>query len=352
MQLRPSDLAAIEAVAPEWNRLAWQAGSPFLTYEWLSSWWTALGNGELLCAFLQADDGSLLGGACCRVASNGHLMAPTDPDYSEEWDVVALSDASRRRLWQAIAGFGARRLALFPLPDGASGADLAREELRRAGYRLVQRQVELSPYRPLPDSWDALMDSLSRNERRHWRRSRRSLDALGGLSLRVASSEDEVKRDLELFLRLEAAGWKGREGTAILRRPEAERLYRGFARGAARQGWLRIAVLESGGQPVAASYGCVFARRAFRIKSAFNEDYADQSPGFVLLGEELRHAVEQGLEEYAFLGAPTFHKLRWGARTRPRVVIRGYRGPRTWPAYAYRAKLRPLLGKLRRSVRG
>jgi CelD/BcsL family acetyltransferase involved in cellulose biosynthesis len=346
VQARLDDL---EAVRSDWNRLAVLAGSPFLSYEWLSSWWRALGDGEPLCALLRADDGTLRAGAWCQRSPTGELRAPTDPKYSEEWDVVASDDSARRDAWQAVVRFGARRLEISPLPDAR--AHVARDALRSAGYRIVQGQVGLSPYLPLPDTWDELLRSVSRNLRSQYRRSRRDLARHGDLVLRTPDTEADVERDLELFLGLEASGWKGRAGTAIVCDPKAERLYRSFARDAARQGWLRLSILESGGVAVAASYGCVFADAAFRLKSGFDERYADCSPGLVLLGEELGRAIDEGLREYNFLGGPDPQKLRWGARTRARVMIRGYRGLSTLPSYAYRAKLRPALGRLRRLAR-
>ena len=50
-------------------------------------------------------------------------------------------------------------------------------------------------------------------------------------------------------LRLEASGWKLREGTAICSRPGVQRFYTLFAERAAARGWLRLLFLTVGGQP-------------------------------------------------------------------------------------------------------
>jgi len=350
-QLAPSRLQVVEAVGSQWNPLAVLGGSPFLTYEWISSWWHALGDGQLLCALLRAPDGTLRAGACCRLSPSGELTALTDPDYSYEWDVVARDADARREVWQAIARFGARRVHVSLLPDRPDGAGAACEALESGGYRVLRNRAEVSPYLPLPDSWDELLGSISRNLRHKLRRNRRALDRDGALVLRTTHSETDLERSLEIFLALEASGWKGRAGTAILCDSRAERLYRSFALAAARQGWLRLSILESAGTPVAAAYGCAFAGRAFRLKSAYDERYADHSPGLVLLGEELQRSIDEGLREYDFLGSAEFHKLRWNSQTRDRITVRGYRGASTLPAYAYRSRVRPLLGRIRRRAR-
>ena len=248
-----------------------------------------------------------------------------------------------------IARLGPRRMKLTPLHE--PGADLACDALHARGYRVIRSTAQLRPYLPLPDSWDDLLASLSHKLRWQWRRGRRGLEQDGGFAVRTTSGGAGLDRDLELFLELESSGWKGREGTAILNDPRAERLYREFAVQAARQGWLRLSIMESAGLPVAAALGCVFAGKAFRLKSGFDERRASDSPGLVLVGEELRRSIEDGLHEYDFLGAAQPHKLRWGAMTRRLVTVHAYRGATTLPAYAVRGKVRPALGRLRRRMR-
>jgi CelD/BcsL family acetyltransferase involved in cellulose biosynthesis len=86
------------------------------------------------------------------------------------------------------------------------------------------------------------------------------------------------------------------------------------------------------------------------LKSGFDERRAGDSPGLVLVGEELRRSIEEGLHEYDFLGTAQAHKLRWGAVTRRLVTVDAYRGATTLPAYAARARIRPAAGRLRRRI--
>jgi len=342
------DLTALVDMRSDWNRLAALDASPFVTYEWISSWWNALGDGEPLCLLLLDPDGGLRAGACCRRSPSGWLTATTDRKHSEEWDVVAADDASRRRVWHEIARLAPRRVMLTPLHE--RHADQAAEALEAGGYRTMRHVAQIRPYVPLPDTWDDLLASLSANLRWQFRRSRRGLEAGTTLVLRTTSSEVGLARDLDIFLELEASGWKGREGTAILGDPRAELLYRDFAAQAARQGWLRLSILESDGVPVAATYSCVFAGKAFLLKSGFDERRAKHRPGLVLVGEDMRRSIEEGLREYDFLGAAEAYKMRWGAETRPMFTLRAYRGASTLPAYAVHAKVRPALGRLRRRI--
>ena len=160
-----------------------------------------------------------------------------------------------------------------------------------------------------------------------------------------------LEEALDAFLKLEASGWKGKTGTAILSDRATERLYRDFAWTAARKSWLRLHLLELDGVPIAGSYECVFAGRAFLLKTAFSEAHGRLSPGQALLTEALRAAIEEGLDSYDFLGDPDLYKTRWTSEVRPRTQIFAYRGIAR-PGYLYRKSLRPLFKQVRDHVQG
>ncbi len=337
-----------ETSRAEWNGLAARNGSVFLTYEWLTSWCDAFGD-ETLWLELRGPDGTLRAGACCRRRRFSTLTAATDPRFSEDWDVLAADDRARRDAWAAVAAVGMRHMRLGPML--ADSAVEARDVLTSGRYRVLLGETRWRPYVPLPGTWDELLDSVSRNLRKELRRKRRALEHAGEIRVRTNCGQDGFDDDFETFLALEASGWKGRNGTAIRSQPEAARLYRSFALEAARRGWLRLSILECGRTPVAASLGCAFAGKAYRLKSGFDERYRDDSPGLVLLAEDLRRSIDEGLREYDLLGMPQGHKTRWGTQTRPVVTLRAYRGPVSIPSYLFRGEVRPVLGSMRRVAR-
>lgn len=322
----------------EWNRLAVQAGSPFLTPDWLLAWWRAFGEGEPACLLVRNTGGELRAAAFCR-RTRGVLASLTN-DESGDWDVVALDDTARRQAWAELAAVGALRLRLERLPQSALAP--ATSVLRAAGYRVTASPGPCSPWRPLPPSWEDLMASVSRNARSQFGRRRRALEREGELTLRV----DISGRDLDAVLALEASGWKHHESTAITSDARSERLYREFAAAAAAKGWLRLYLLELDGVPIAADYGCVLGNAGFLLKTGFDERYGRLSPGLILRGEVLRASIEEGLGRYDFLGGPDPYKLRWGASVLPRATIWGYRGLAA-PGHLWRSRLRARLKRLR-----
>jgi CelD/BcsL family acetyltransferase involved in cellulose biosynthesis len=327
--------------AEDWNALAGSTGSPFLTAQWLAAWWRAFGAGRFTGLVLRDDRGALRAGACCRRLP-GRRLAATANAHTGDWDVVATDDQARRALWQALAGLGASAVELAAIRSRTS-LEQAGQELRAAGYRTVEVTGIASPYLELPGTWEELLGSVSRNLRSQLGRRRRALEREGRLVFRTTvNGGEELKRDLDAFLRVESSGWKSGTGTAILSDPRTERLYRDFAHAAAAAGWLRLHLLELDGVPLAADLDCRFAGGTFLVKTGFDERYGRFSPGLVLRGEVLRAAVEEGSRFYDFLGGPDSYKLRWTSELRPRAALKAYRGP--WrPLALYQARLRPAL---------
>jgi CelD/BcsL family acetyltransferase involved in cellulose biosynthesis len=338
------DFAGLESA---WNRLA-GARSPFVTHEWVTAWWRAFGHERAMAAVLRTEDGNLVAGAGLLRASSRLLQAAANA-YSDDWDVVARDEPSRRMLWQRIGALPGARLTLRGLPAASPSADIAPGALRAAGYRLALARQQLTPYLALPETWDQLLAKLSQNQRSNVRRYKKRLEREGTAVFRTTTSGD-LDADLDRFFRLEASGWKGRAGTAILNDARALRLYTDYAHAAAAQGWLRLHLLELDGVTIAGGFSCVLGDAAFLLKSCFDERYARFAPGTILRAEALRGAIDEGLSRYEFLGAADPHKLRWGPDLRELLLVRAYRGA-ALPAFVYRHKLRPVAGRLRAFTR-
>ena len=163
-QLRLWSIEQLEAVRGDWNRLALDGGNPFLTYEWISSWWPAFGEGELACVLLRSPEGAPRAAAACRLTRSRELSGLTNA-YSSDWDVLAIDDRARSDAWAAIARFGARRLTLEGLAEGPSSAGAACRGLGEGGYRVLENRAHTSPYLRLPGTWDDLLASVSQKLR-------------------------------------------------------------------------------------------------------------------------------------------------------------------------------------------
>jgi len=98
----------------------------------------------------------------------------------------------------------------------------------------------------------------------------------------VASEPADVARALDIFLKLEDAGWKGARGTALAQAAGDAAFIRAAMSRLSATGMAEIITLSSGPEPVAAGLVLRQGRRAFYFKIAYDEKVAKLSPGVQL----------------------------------------------------------------------
>jgi CelD/BcsL family acetyltransferase involved in cellulose biosynthesis len=125
--------------------------------------------------------------------------------------------------------------------------------------------------------------ALGGKKRKELRRQRKRLAETGALASCTVAAPDRMAAALGDFLALEAAGWKGRAGTAA----RADDRIRGFMQdavtGLARDGKARIDRLLADGRPIAALVTLRSGPCAWCWKIAYDETFGRFSPGVQLL---------------------------------------------------------------------
>lgn len=126
--------------------------------------------------------------------------------------------------------------------------------------------------------------------------ARRIERELGPLAMEVTRDADEIAARCDVFLALEASGWKGRAGSALSSCPETEAFFRSTLTEGAKRGAFELAQLRAGGQTIAITTMLIGPRGRYGFKSAFDEQYASFGPGAVLLARYTDYLMENGAE--------------------------------------------------------
>ncbi len=113
-------------------------------------------------------------------------------------------------------------------------------------------------------------------------RDARRLSTHGDLTLVSARRPDDVRDLMEVFLALEAAGWKGRRGTAILMQTRDCAYIRTLTRTLSQNGQVAVHVLQAGSGVIAAGLVLASGGRRWFLKIAHDEAFAACSPGALL----------------------------------------------------------------------
>jgi CelD/BcsL family acetyltransferase involved in cellulose biosynthesis len=139
------------------------------------------------------------------------------------------------------------------------------------------------------DGETLLREALGASKLKELRRQRHRLEEHGAVAFDVARRPDEIGPALEAFLQLEASGWKGKRGTALIQHAGDATFIRRAVATLAETAQCEIVTLRAGAIPVAAGIVLRHQDRAFFFKLGIDERFAKYSPGVQLTLELTRH---------------------------------------------------------------
>ena len=161
---------------------------------------------------------------------------------------------------------------------------------RRDGKRIELAAHQRALLAPAGARAHYLNDAIGAKKRKELRRQRKRLADTGPLKSGTVTAAPAMAAALADFMALEAAGWKGRAGTAARTDDHIRAFMENAVTGLARVGKARIDRLVAGERPIAALVTLQSGATAWCWKIAYDETFARFSPGVQLLID-----VPQGL---------------------------------------------------------
>ena len=291
-----SEIAALREILPDWESLAAEAAepSPFYEHWMLLPALEAYGTKDFRC-FAVWDSGTLIGLFPSRFGNRFHgvpvrtmnawrhrnmmlCSAPLVREKTAARCIAALLEGGIAPVieldWISAGGviYGA-------LADAAAAADMP--YLVTDAYTRAVLQRERDP-RPR-------FNSNMKNNLRRWQ-SR--LADFGRVTPVRLGPDDDVLAWIEQFYRLEASGWKGRQGSAVACRADDRRFVTEVFTEAYRRGRLHISGLDLDGRPLTRHCMLAAGEGGFCFKIAYDEAFAKCSPGILGEVENVRQFME------------------------------------------------------------
>jgi CelD/BcsL family acetyltransferase involved in cellulose biosynthesis len=201
-----------------------------------------------------------------------------------------MADDAAARLMRQARRAGAHALILRDVSLDGGAIKAFDRVLQRDGLRPRVLQSHLRACLDATrDADELLRDALGPKKLKELRRQRNRLAEHGAVGFEVARTREEVAPALEIFLALEASGWKARRGTALLQDDSDAGFIRRAAVALAASGQCEIVTLRAGDSPVAAAIVLRHQDRAFYFKLGVDERFAKLSPGVQLTLDLTRH---------------------------------------------------------------
>jgi CelD/BcsL family acetyltransferase involved in cellulose biosynthesis len=241
--------------------------------------------------------------------------------HSARYDLIARATDGETlaAIWDAVHALSWDVLELPDVPPRTESEGAARELMACAsaqGCPTGTWESMQTPYIPLGAPLELVMGKLSAKFRSNLRRRRKKLAEVGAITFERFTDSEGLDARLEEGFGLEAAGWKGKEGTAIANDPATKRFYAQLARACASDGTLSLFFLRAGGRAVAFYFALTHGKTCYLPKLGFDETLSQASPGHLILEDVLADCCRRNLAEFDFLGPNMPWKQDWTEATR------------------------------------
>jgi len=287
-------VAALESIAEEWRALAARALEPNVFYEPAFALAAAPVFGADAGAVLVRTAGGRLaglfparidrwrGGFTSTLVGWTHPYAPLGTPLIDRDEPESVIAAWLDHLGRDPAMPAQLLLPLVP-EQGAFAAALDRVLARQGRRAAAFGRHERALLAPGAERARYLERAVSGRKRKKLRRLRRRLEDIAPVTVATATGAADVGVALKDFVVVEASGWKGRAGTAIVNNPAIRDFVQKAVAGLAAEGRARIERLLLNDTTIAAAVTLASGDTAWCWKIAYNEGLARSSPGVQLV---------------------------------------------------------------------
>ena len=314
---------AFSALRPEWSSLvrASASASPFLTWEWLHTWWTHLSGSSQLRMLAVRSGTELIAVAPFRMtAGTAYLpcldMLATGDAGSDYLDVIVRRGREADALTAIEQFVRSQRTTLRLTHLGPSAvADLLADRLHAGGWARTTTAGGVCPYIPLAGhTWDSYLATLGSSHRANVRRRIRALEQT--FDVRFERVTTEAQRREALSRLFEYHEHRFDEGGTAFSTEQLRAFHDDLTRRALDRGWLRMFVLRVDGAAVAVMYGFLYDGTFSFYQHGFDERFQQHSIGLVLMALSIRAAIDEGAGEFDMLWGTEPYKFLWARHTR------------------------------------
>ncbi|MFC1825028.1 GNAT family N-acetyltransferase [Thermodesulfobacteriota bacterium] len=162
-----------------------------------------------------------------------------------------------------------------------------------------------------PEYWNKRIPKSLRND---VKRLERQAGEKYGVQFEPVSGDLLEPEDLKEAFTIEDSGWKGRDGSSILKNPEFEAFYHELAFCMNRKGWFELFFLSFGGKRVAFEYCLKYNSFICPLKIGYEDNYKRYGLGNMLRRMILEKSFANRYEKYDLLGSIDSYKLKWTNR--------------------------------------
>jgi CelD/BcsL family acetyltransferase involved in cellulose biosynthesis len=332
--------AEFKGLEPVWNKLLWTGPRPvpFLTWEWVSTWWKHFhGNSRLFVLVARDDNGVVVGLAPLKVAVRrgfglvpvrtveflgyrgsavcaDHLDFLASPDDRQSVvDRLTQEILARREEWDAIV-----------LADLAEDSPIPEALARRSAdedFSFAQAAGNVCPYVRLNRDWEGFLKAMKKKRRSFVKCRRERLASSYAVRFECDGSADHVHQHLDTLARLHGDSRRRKGERGNFHHQHYRSFHHEVAERMAAAGYLYLARLDCDNRTLAMAYGFRVGDVLFDYQKGYDTAFAHLGVGSVLQGMIVQDAIERlHATEIDFLQGSEAYKYFWTERERHTCV--------------------------------
>jgi len=319
------------ALRRDWDALVESSASrnTFLTWEWITAWWSAYGQpGELRILAAFDEQGALRGLAPLR-ARNVRRYGQTVPalqfigDGSNDSDYLdfIIANGYEAEVMEAFQTHWAEELkrgtvmVMNEVPETSPNPAFLKKLAEPHGMLWTESEVACATVH-LPETWEEYLGILKPRFRTKIRSVLRNLEGRPEVRFGFCDDPEQLPRLLPALFDLHARRWAADGKPGVFGWDKKRSFYYALSPLLLERGWLRLSWLEWNGQILACQYGFVYGDTYYHLQEGYEPASEHWNLGAGLRAWSIREFLKQGLREYDFLGGVGRHKTDWGAEVK------------------------------------
>jgi len=310
-----------------WNRVLGESNSnsPFLTMEWLTSWWKAFGQRKELLILLAYDETSDVpcGISPLMIRKSGvfKIIEFVGTGNSDHLDFI-IKDKDEEVVHSFFMFLNAKQntwdlIYIRDMLCSSKNIPHILKEAKKMGWLALMHPAASYPYLQITEDWQKFVSTKSSNFRYTLKRYEKRLKKEGPLfHVEQKGTLDFDSRVLNDIADIEKRSWKAGTPAARLQFPKVRAFYFSFMKDFALNGWLNLWVGYMGEKPVAYLINFDYGNKIWFYNSAYDERFSRMGIGSIIHYLAIKDAFFKGKTEYDFLKGGEMFKKRWASKSR------------------------------------
>jgi CelD/BcsL family acetyltransferase involved in cellulose biosynthesis len=325
---KENDFLSLE---PGWNELLESSGSNtvFLTFEWVSVWWSVFRKGKTLLILLVYDGQDLIGIApLCISMSPFRKIEIIGGSLADYQDFIILRNPQEcmsaifEYIYEKVSGWDF--LGITRIPSDSPNHQFFRAEVEHRKRHFKYDDYKIAPFLRIDGDWDRYYATLKGHFRRNLRMRLRRLQSMG-YEVKKCATDNQIEDFIDAFFKLKTEQYKRKGAANILRNRLVREFFGRVARVLHNQKFVDCSYLEVQNGTRAVHFGIVYGHKYYSYLTAFDSRYRSYGVGRILQLHVLRHCFEDGLNEFDFLVGAETYKFDWNPSVRRLYRLYGFK---------------------------